>query len=100
MLLIRLFLTLCQFFSCIGTSGKVKIDIWHNNVEPRKFYIHNEENGKTEEKTFWLHRKGAAPTDKGCVVIPGSRGSFSYLVKPSPDEMQLQYSGYSCAVCR
>jgi release factor H-coupled RctB family protein len=86
-----------KFFSCIGTSGEVKVDIWHNNVEPRKFYIQDKENNKIEEKMLWLHRKGAAPTDKGCVVIPGSRGSFSYLVKPSTNEIDLQNAGYSCA---
>ena len=31
----------------------------------------------------WLHRKGAAPADSGLVVIAGSRGSHSYLVKPT-----------------
>jgi len=31
----------------------------------------------------WLHRKGATPTDKGAVIIAGSRGSLSYLVKPT-----------------
>lgn len=30
----------------------------------------------------WLHRKGATPADRGFVVIPGSRGDYSYLVKP------------------
>lgn len=30
----------------------------------------------------FLHRKGAAPADKGPVVIPGSRGALSYLVSP------------------
>jgi len=29
-----------------------------------------------------LHRKGAAPSDKGLVVVPGSRGALSYLVEP------------------
>ncbi len=29
-----------------------------------------------------LHRKGAAPADRGLVPIPGSRGTLSYLVKP------------------
>ena len=33
----------------------------------------------------WLHRKGAAPHDRGPVVIPGSRGSLSYLVEPTGD---------------
>lgn len=32
----------------------------------------------------WLHRKGAAPADGGPVVIPGSRGTYSYLVRPLP----------------
>jgi len=30
----------------------------------------------------WLHRKGATPADEGPVVIPGSRGDYSYLVQP------------------
>lgn len=30
-----------------------------------------------------LHRKGATPTDQGLVIIAGSRGSLSYLVKAS-----------------
>jgi release factor H-coupled RctB family protein len=29
-----------------------------------------------------LHRKGAAPSDRGLVVVPGSRGTLSYLVEP------------------
>jgi release factor H-coupled RctB family protein len=33
----------------------------------------------------WLHRKGAVVADSDCVVIPGSRGSLSYLVKPMGD---------------
>lgn len=33
----------------------------------------------------WLHRKGATPADRGLVVIPGSRGDFSYLVLPAED---------------
>ena len=36
---------------------------------------------KTE--SGWLHRKGATPTDKGAVIIAGSRGSLSYLVMPT-----------------
>jgi release factor H-coupled RctB family protein len=29
-----------------------------------------------------LHRKGTAPSDRGLVPIPGSRGTLSYLVEP------------------
>ncbi|MEZ7707597.1 RtcB family protein [Neisseria sp. 27098_8_158] len=35
--------------------------------------------------TGWLHRKGATPTDKGLIMIPGSRGDYSYLVRPAED---------------
>lgn len=37
----------------------------------------------------WLHRKGAAPADQGIVVIPGSRGDYSYLVQPIASEKSL-----------
>jgi release factor H-coupled RctB family protein len=30
----------------------------------------------------WLHRKGAAPADGDVVVIAGSRGALTYIVKP------------------
>jgi release factor H-coupled RctB family protein len=40
----------------------------------------------------WLHRKGAAPADRGPVIIAGSRGSLSYLVMPSRDTAQSNYS--------
>ena len=45
----------------------------------------------------WLHRKGATPTTSpgGLLVIPGSRGSLSYLVQV---DSSLQHgSGYSLA---
>lgn len=32
-----------------------------------------------------LHRKGAAPADRGLVPVPGSRGTLSYLVEPLAD---------------
>jgi len=45
-------------------------------------------NSITQTPQGWLHRKGATPTDKGLVIIAGSRGSLSYLVLPS-DETKL-----------
>lgn len=44
----------------------------------------------------WLHRKGATPTDKGLVIIAGSRGSLSYLVQPNFKDL-TQKSNYSLA---
>ena len=41
---------------------------------------------------LWLHRKGATPTDSGAVIIAGSRGSLSYLVMPTNDTANSNYS--------
>lgn len=49
-------------------------DIEHNFIE--------EVNG------LFLHRKGAIPSNKGLVVIPGSRGHNSYLVKPKNKKIE------------
>jgi release factor H-coupled RctB family protein len=57
-----------RFLNAIGVSGDCCLDIVHNSVTPYE--------------TGWLHRKGAAPADCGLVVIPGSRGDFSYLAEP------------------
>jgi release factor H-coupled RctB family protein len=70
-------------------GGRCILDIWHNNVCQRDFAI---DENKSEK--LWLHRKGAAPADCGPIVIPGSRGDFSYLVKPIGD---LQRSAFSLA---
>jgi len=49
-------------------------------------------NSITQTLQGWLHRKGATPTDKGLVIIAGSRGSLSYLVLPSNDTALSNYS--------
>ena len=40
---------------------------------------------KTSRDDTWIHRKGAVEASGGIVVIPGSRGTLSYLVKPDGD---------------
>jgi release factor H-coupled RctB family protein len=50
------------------------LDICHNAVVPFD----------QDGCRCWLHRKGAAPSDGGPVVIPGSRGDLSWLVRPVP----------------
>jgi release factor H-coupled RctB family protein len=57
-----------RFCRAIGLMGRRVLDICHNSV--------------TAHRGGWLHRKGAAPADRGLVTIPGSRGDFSYLVEP------------------
>ncbi|KAI9103837.1 tRNA-splicing ligase RtcB-domain-containing protein [Phlyctochytrium arcticum] len=63
------------------------IDIWHNNVMPKIL--------PGDEGSSWIHRKGAAPSDQGPVVIPGSRGAFSYIVMPVGDQQHV--NAYSLA---
>lgn len=41
---------------------------------------------------YHLHRKGAAASDSGPIVIPGSRGTLSYLVKPKGEQDQNLWS--------
>ncbi|WP_027706700.1 RNA ligase RtcB family protein [Zooshikella ganghwensis] len=55
------------------------LDVAHNLVAPVSI---NGESG-------WLHRKGAVPADLGPVVIPGSRGDYSYLVQPHANWISL-----------
>jgi len=64
-----------RFLGALRTDGQRALDICHNSVTPHQ--------------GGWLHRKGAAPSDKGLVVIPGSRGTMSYLVKPRVENMEL-----------
>jgi release factor H-coupled RctB family protein len=60
------------------TGGDVEplLDLAHNTLSPIN----------TGGETFWLHRKGAAPSDEGLVVIPGSRGALTYLVLPTGEQ--------------
>lgn len=61
-----------RFAAAIGAELTRVLDISHNRVDAIE----------TIEGRRWLHRKGAAPATEGLVVIPGSRGSASYLVAP------------------
>ncbi|MFK3771785.1 RNA ligase RtcB family protein [Pseudomonas sp. NPDC089406] len=60
-------------------DGDVLLDINHNLVSP----------AQVDGLEGWLHRKGATPSDQGVVVIPGSRGDYSYLVQPIADQRSL-----------
>ncbi|RZM74065.1 RNA ligase RtcB family protein [Pseudoalteromonas rubra] len=61
-----------RFIEAIRSKGRCVLDINHNLVT-RKV---------VDGVEGWLHRKGATPSDQGYVMIPGSRGDYSYLVKP------------------
>ncbi|CAJ0822388.1 RNA-splicing ligase RtcB [Ralstonia wenshanensis] len=63
----------------LHAQGKALLDVHHNFVAPATIF----------GERGWLHRKGATPSDAGAVVIPGSRGDYSYLVAPRPSEHGL-----------
>lgn len=71
-----------RFLDALGGEGEKVIDVCHNSVTMRAIF----------EQPRWLHRKGAAPADQGPVIIPGSRGSLSYLVVPQGDLADCAWS--------
>lgn len=55
--------------------------------------FHNAVSEKVEDgMKIYIHRKGAAPSDKGVVVIAGTRDSLSYIVKPRENLKDYCYS--------
>lgn len=66
-------------------TGECLTEQFHNFLQPRSI---GSEHG-------WLHRKGASPADEGLLMIPGSRGDYSYLVRPLPEA--AEHALYSLA---
>ena len=66
----------------LKTQGLRLVDVCHNWLEQREF----------QGRSCWLHRKGAAPSTEGAVVIPGSRGAFTYLVLSKDPTERSAYS--------
>ena len=60
-----------RFAEQLAAELSLILDVCHNSVTPTQLCGGG-----------FLHRKGAAPADMGPVVIPGSRGTLSYLVQP------------------
>ena len=62
-----------RFVQVLGAQAELLWDGCHNSITRQE----------SEGETLWVHRRGAVGIDARFVVIPGSRGSLSYLVKPS-----------------
>ena len=60
-----------RFVAALGAEAECLWDGCHNSI--------------TRREVGWIHRKGAVAADGDFVVIPGSRGSLSYIVKPVGD---------------
>ena len=65
-------------FLGIGRQLEILIDQPHNYVARRG--------------EFFIYRKGAISAEEGLVVIPGSRGSFTYVLKPAADTEKSAWS--------
>src|ERR1019366_5036903 len=64
-----------RFVATIGAEAEPLWDGCHNSITRRE----------SDGEVAWLHRKGAVEAEGDFVVIPGSRGSLSYIVKPIGD---------------
>ncbi len=70
-----------RFLRALRTEGQMLLDVSHNHVVPATLPTLPEGTQQGMQQGF-LHRKGATPADVGPVMIPGSRGDYSYLVQP------------------
>ncbi len=96
-----------RFCERLGVNRNTLLDVAHNTVtavDQKSIEALGLEEGLTQraenagDGRYWIHRKGASPTDQGMVMIPGSRGSLSYLVKPRVfDLYDLAAGGFSLA---
>ena len=72
-----------RFCEAVNIESSKILEIEHNSLTQKII----------EGKTTWIHRKGAAPSDQGPVIIPGSRGAHTYLVSP----IETNKAGWSLA---
>jgi len=75
-----------------GNTNKNDHEYKHENINNNENDAKNNKENRNEKngKYWYIHRKGAAPSDNeynnNFVIIPGSRGSYSYIVKARPNE--------------
>jgi release factor H-coupled RctB family protein len=71
-----------RFADELSTEARCISDVAHNMVTREEH----------EGRPAWFHRKGAASTREalaaGCLMIPGSRGTPSYLVRALPERAE------------
>lgn len=71
-----------RFAGQIGADIRCVSDVVHNTVSEESW----------GGAPVWIHRKGAASAREGALVIPGSRGTPSYLVMPTGDLEAVAWS--------
>jgi release factor H-coupled RctB family protein len=87
-----------RFVATLGAEAECLWDGCHNSIErrsgvaPDSIVSDVSEDWRQARRLYYIHRKGAVATDSDFVVIPGSRGSLSYLVKPMGDGQSHAWS--------
>ncbi len=72
-----------KVLSCVNAKENKKLlDSVHNSITQKKI----------GDDIYYIHRKGAAPSDRGYIVIAGSRGTNSYIVKPMDNLFEYAFS--------
>jgi len=71
-----------RFMATVGVTSQCLWDGCHNSLTRIN----------TGSETVWLHRKGAVTAAGEFVVIPGSRGTLSYVVRPTGDGVSHAWS--------
>ncbi|HWT79292.1 MAG TPA: RNA ligase RtcB family protein, partial [Candidatus Methylomirabilis sp.] len=71
-----------RFAQALGAEASALGDGCHNSITSREH----------EGETIWVHRRGAVIAEDEAVIIPGSRGSLTYLVKPLGDGKSRAWS--------
>jgi release factor H-coupled RctB family protein len=79
-----------RFVAALGAEAECVWDGCHNSIQRRSGILPDSDQLERQEwrqagRLSYVHRKGAVEADGAAVVIPGSRGSLSYLVKPIGD---------------
>ena len=79
-----------RFAATLGAEAECVWDGCHNSIDRRSGILPDFGQNEAHEwrqarRLSYIHRKGAVQAGGGPVMIPGSRGSLSYLVKPIGD---------------
>ena len=72
-----------RFVSTLGAEAECVWDACHNSIH--RITETDAPEWRQAGRPSYVHRKGAVASDGAAVVIPGSRGALSYLVKPAGD---------------
>lgn len=72
-----------RILGCVNAKSQRKLlDSVHNGISEKD----------VDGSKVYIHRKGASPSDVGCVVVAGSRGTSSYVVKPKENLFEYCFS--------